>query len=89
MAGLDLINAGFEVAATAALLPSVLRTWRSKSAQSASPWTPLFFGCWALFNLIYYPSLDQWLSAYAALMVGSVNLFWATLLWRYSKGASQ
>jgi len=45
--------------------------------------TQFFFATWGLWNLFYYPSLEQWLSFYAGAILVIGNLLWCGLALRY------
>lgn len=81
---MDGINAMFELMGAAMLLPSVFRAIRLKTVQGVHIATPLFFWLWGLWNVIYYPSLAQWQSTLAGLLLLTVNTVWLWLVWRYT-----
>lgn len=62
----DLANAIFEVAAAAFGLMHVARAWRDRVIRGVHPLPFVFFGAWGAFNLWFYASLGQPLSAAAA-----------------------
>ena len=45
----------------------------------------LFFALWGLWNLWYYPSLSQWLSFAAGIVLVSGNILWCILAFRYRR----
>lgn len=73
---MDIINGGFETLGMFFILPSILKLHREKVVRGVS-WTHAgFFWTWGAWNLIYYPSLDQWLS-----WGGGIALFLANTVW--------
>lgn len=83
----DVVNGLFE-------LGGAYFTWRNyfqlmKDRETKGIWWPLiaFMTLWGFWNLIYYPSLGQWLSFGAGLLLVGGNLFWVMLVLqlKYSK----
>lgn len=88
----DLINGLFELGGAAFLLLNVRRMYRDKELRGVH-WSPaFFFTTWGLWNLFYYPHLDQWWSFAGGLAIVSVNAAWlgqvAYYLWRQWAGYS-
>lgn len=73
---MDHMNALFELAGAAFLMPSVLRAFRLRAVQGVHWLTPMFFWSWGLWNVVYYPSLGQWWSFMAGLVLVAVNSVW-------------
>lgn len=69
----DLVNSLFEVLGVIFVLPSIFLLYRQKSVRGISPWHVGFFVCWGYWNIYYYPSLGQWLSAVAAGGLAVIN----------------
>lgn len=79
----DLINGSFEFLGAFVLWQNVRALRRDKVLQGVH-WTPTaFFAAWGLWNLFYYPSLDQWFSFWGGVAIVSVNLMWLALVVRY------
>lgn len=75
----DLINAGIE-------LIGALFTWRNawqlhvdRDIRGVYWPTSLFFAVWGLWNLYYYPALDQWASFSAGLVLVAGNIAWVAM----------
>jgi hypothetical protein len=79
----DLVNAGFELLASVALLGHCWRLWRAASAAAVSLPSTVFFASWGFWNLFYYPSMGQWWSFMAGIAVMLVNILWIGLQVRY------
>ena len=81
----DLINGSFELFGCAAIAPSIIRSLRLKVVQGVHWATPTFFWSWGLWNIVYYPSLDQWFSFGAGLLVLFANTAWLYCVLKYTK----
>ncbi len=42
-----------------------------------------FFTLWGVWNLYYYPSLNQWCSFYGGILLVVANFIWITLLYHF------
>lgn len=76
----DLINAGFELGGFIMMLPSLVRAWRLRAIVGVHWATPAFFWSWGLWNVFYYPHLDQWLSFTAGLLLIVSNSAWFAMV---------
>lgn len=80
----DLINGSFELFGGVIWLLSVFKILKDKQIKGIS-WAPqAFFSSWGLWNIYYYPSLNQWYSFAGGLFLVSVNLWWTSLAIYYS-----
>lgn len=78
----DIVNALFEFGGALAILASVMKLARDKCVRGVHWFTTAFFGAWGLWNLYYYPSLDQFWSFAAGLAVVTANaLYLAMICW--------
>lgn len=82
---LDLINGLFEAGGACCIWLNVRQLLRDKKVRGV--FTPVtgFFWSWGLFNLFYYPSLDQWLSFSGGVLITLANSCWLILALRYRK----
>jgi len=80
---MDMINALFELGGALAIIPSIKAALRDKQIMGLSIWSTVFFASWGWWNLIYYPHLDQMLSACAALLLAITNSIYLCLIWKY------
>jgi hypothetical protein len=81
----DVVNGTFEFGAGLFNLLNVRRILKDKKLDGVS-WIPtVFFSLWGLWNLFYYPSLNQPLSFVGGLSIVCVNLLWLYLVWYYGK----
>jgi len=82
----DLINGIFEGSGGFWIALSVRRLYRDKIVRGLSPYPVAFFTAWGLWNLFYYPHLDQWFSFAGGIGIVTVNAIWLLqvlyYLWR-------
>lgn len=82
----DIINAGFELAAGVAVLDHCRKIHQDKKVRGLSIPAVVFFFTWGLWNLYYYPHLDQFWSFAGGIFVTLANLLYIGLLTWYSQG---
>lgn len=76
----DLINGCFEIAGALFNLLNVRRLIRDKQLHGVR-WEPTaFFTAWGVWNLFYYPALDQWYSFAGGVAIVAVNAVWVGLV---------
>ena len=72
----DIINGLFELLGAFILLLNVRRLYQDKVLRGVH-WGPAaFFTAWGLWNLFYYPHLDQWFSFAGGVCIVTVNAIW-------------
>lgn len=81
----DLGNALFELAAAFFIMNHARAVWKSKQAHGISIISTVFFALWGSWNLYFYPSVGQYLSFYAGILVMFANLFWVYSIWQIRK----
>lgn len=79
----DLINGLFEFVAAAFIWMDVRRLRHDRTTRGVYWPGRAFFAAWGLWNLFYYPNLDQWMSFAGGCAIVAVNIWWCTLAWRY------
>jgi len=72
----DMVNGLFEIFGAAVLCLNVKAIRSSKTVRGMNPWTTVFFTSWGIWNLYYYPSLDQWFSFWGGVAIVVVNGVW-------------
>lgn len=77
----DLANGAFEMCGAAANLLNVFRLWRDRRLQGVHWAGTTYFTAWGLWNLYYYPALDQWFSFAGGLAIVLTNAVWLVSLW--------
>jgi hypothetical protein len=79
----DWINGTFELCAGLAVLNHCRVLWIAKKHEGVSILSTAFFMSWGVWNLFYYPSLDQWMSFVGGLSIVSANCLWLVLMLKY------
>lgn len=72
----DLINGSFEFLAGIMNWINVYRIYKDKQVKGYSTWVFGFFASWGIWNLYYYPHLDQWISFYGGISITLSNMAW-------------
>jgi hypothetical protein len=80
----DILNAIFEFGGSIVIWMNVIKLNKDKKVMGV--FWPIwgFYAAWGLWNLHYYPSLNQWWSFYAGIFLVIGNLFWVGQAWYYS-----
>ncbi len=82
----DQFNGLFEVTGACMLGKNVWQLHKDKLVRGVH-WLPtLFFGSWGIWNLYYYPHLNQWWSFTGGLAIVSVNIIWFSQMIYYRNG---
>lgn len=72
----DLINGAFETAGGLAVWAHARRIRIDKQVRGFSPGATALMTAWGLWNLFYYPSLEQWASFAGGLVIVAGNAVW-------------
>lgn len=72
----DQINGLFEAAGAMFVLNHVRRVWLDRAVAGVSLLSTAFFTGWGLWNLYYYPSLNQLYSYYGGVALVVANTLW-------------
>ena len=75
----DIINALFELSAGFLILNNCRILYNDKTVRGVSIFTIFVFTIWGCFHLLYYPSLNQWLSFAGGILVVAANTLWVYL----------
>jgi hypothetical protein len=79
----DLINGIFELTSSIFYLINIFKLVKDKTIKGIS-WIPAtFFTLWGIWNLYYYPSLDQIFSFIGGICMIIVNTIWIILVFYY------
>lgn len=81
----DLINGLFELGGAFVVLLSVFQILRDQGYAGLNPAQTVFFQVWGMWNLYFYPSLDQIWSLVGGLALVSANTAYLICLWRLPK----
>lgn len=79
----DVINGLFELFGSGMLWKNVYQLHKDKMVRGVH-WGPtMFFFCWGLWNLFYYPHLGQWYSFAGGLSIVTANGVWVYQMLKY------
>lgn len=81
----DLINGLFECVGALVLVMNVRQLLKDKILHGVHILPTVFYTGWGIWNLYYYPSLDQWFSFIGAIAIVAVNAMWVTLAIYYTR----
>ena len=81
----DTINGLFEFAGAGFLSLNVIKMYKDKILKGYNWWATVFFTSWGLWNLYYYPYLDQWFSFWGGCAIVFVNTIWIGQIIYYSR----
>lgn len=81
----DVVNGLFESAGAFFLARNCLTLYRDKMTKGVSKLSTCFFTSWGLWNLFYYPSLNQIWSFAGGVAIVLTNATWLALMIYYSR----
>lgn len=81
----DAINGCFELAAGFFVLNHCRVLYAHKLVRGVSLTSSGFFLIWGMWNMYYYPALNQPLSFYGGVFVAATNAFYLGMLFHYRK----
>jgi len=79
----DLINGIFEVCGGVFVIPSIIKISKEKRVNGINWITTLFFTCWGIWNLFFYPFHGLTISFYGGVFLVLANGIWLVLLIYY------
>lgn len=79
----DRINGFFEFTGAMFLFLNVKILLRDKQIKGISVLPTIFYSSWGLWNLYFYPSLNQMWSFYGGIFVALANITWVILALKY------
>lgn len=79
----DTINALFELAGGFFILNNCRQLYHDKLVKGVSVLSTIFFTSWGIWNLYYYPSLNQWASFAGGVLITVGNVLWVSLMIYY------
>ena len=80
----DLVNGLFELVGSVLVWINVYKLYQDKEVKGVYWPITFFWGAWGLWNLYYYPFLDQWLSFVGGLIMAVGNTAWVVLAYYYA-----
>lgn len=81
----DLINGLFEGFSGAFTLLNIRKLYRDKQLRGCSWVTCAFFTSWSIWNVYFYPHLNQMISFIGGLVIGVTNLIYLSMMIYYTK----
>ena len=81
----DTVNGCFECLGGLLVLKNCQRLYGDKQVKGVAPWVTAFFTAWGLWNIFYYPYLDQWLSFVGGLVIVAANFVWLAMAVYYAE----
>lgn len=72
----DVINGSFEAVGGVVIFLNCWKLYHDKEVKGVVWQLTIFFSAWGLWNLYYYPHLDQWLSFVGGLLMTIGNILW-------------
>lgn len=79
----DMINGTFEICGAFVVLLSVRELIKDKCYAGLSVWNIIFFTSWGLWNVFYYPSINQHWSFVGGCALAVSNLIYLFCIWYY------
>lgn len=79
----DIVNGLYEMLGGIMLWNNVRILYNQKKVKGVSVMTTAFFTTWGIWNLYYYPFLDQWWSFLGGLVIVFANVVWVSLAVKY------
>ena len=84
----DTINGLFEFLGSLFIWRSIILLYKQKQVRGVSFLTIGFFAVWGLWNLYYYPSLNQQLSFAGGISIVVANVIWVIQMIYFRKEAN-
>ena len=82
----DIVNGAFEAAAGIAVINHCFALWRDKEVRGLSVASVAFFTAWGVWNLFYYPHLDQFYSFAGGVFITIANAIYVAMLVHFTGG---
>lgn len=79
----DLINGLFELFGSFMVWLNVRQIYKDKEVKGVHIAPTAFFFSWGLWNLYYYPHLNQWFSFIGGISIAIANGLWVILMLYY------
>ena len=81
----DLINGGLETFGGLCVFNHARVLYKDKLVAGVSKFSTAVFFFWGLWNLFYYPNLDQWASFLGGLVIVAGNCTWLAMMLYYAR----
>lgn len=79
----DLINGCFELAGSLFIFNHCRTLFKDKDVRGVSILSTIYFFAWGVWNLFFYPSLNQLWSFYGGIAIMVANSLWITMMIYY------
>lgn len=79
----DMINGLFEIVSAGFSAKNVQAVYKEKQVRGVYWPFWIFLSTWGLWNVFYYPHLEQWWSTVGGIILVSVNITWTILAYKY------
>ena len=79
----DLVNGLFEAAAGGVVIYNGFDIWKKRAVAGQTRPALIFFICWGVWNIIFYPTVGAWFSAACGAVVLLANLWVYALVWKF------
>ena len=83
MSSADTINASFELLGGLLTWSNVARLYKDRMVMGFDWRVAIFWTGWGLWNLFYYPHLEQWFSFAAGVVIVAANATWVAMVVYY------
>jgi len=81
----DFVNAVFEFGGSLFVVNNIRVVLKDRMVKGVSVVSVAFFAVWGIWNLFYYPYLQQWWSFYGGVAIVVTNIVWIHLMLYYRK----
>jgi hypothetical protein len=85
MSWADIVNGSYEFLASLFMLNNCRVLYNDKKVRGVSLVSTVFFTSWGVWNLYYYPSLNQWISFFGGASLVMMNAIYVGLMIYYEK----
>jgi hypothetical protein len=82
---LDVVNGTFELCGAVFMSRDAYKLYGDKQIKGVHWFSRFFFLSWGLWNVRYYPGLDQWVSFCGGIALALANVAWCSLALKYRK----
>jgi hypothetical protein len=72
----DLINGTFELFGGGFVCANIYQIYKDKTVKGIHWGSSIFFTSWGIWNMFYYPMLEQWLSFAGGVFLCVANVVW-------------
>ena len=81
----DALNGCLEFVGSIFIWMSIARLNKDRDVKGIVWYHPAFFVCWGMYNLYYYPHLDQWFSFAGGVSIAVANCIWVSQMIYWSR----